>query len=61
MSGGKPKLVLVSTSSPKEKPGTYEKPRALKRSEIESLRKDLRSSFAELEGIIAADQELMRM
>ena len=45
MSGGKPKLVLVSTNSPKVKRGTSKKPPILTKSEIESLKVDLKDSF----------------
>ncbi len=45
MSGGKVKLVLVSTSSPKAKRVISKKPPMLKKSEIELLRADLKNSF----------------
>ncbi len=45
MNGGKPKLVLVSTSSHKGKRDTSKKPRMLTKSEIESLRIDLKESY----------------
>ncbi len=47
MNGGKAKLALVWTNSRKVKQDISRKPQALKKSEIESLRIDLKNSFSD--------------